>query len=110
MVQKNPATQIDPTHDVVKLAPSATKTMREKITVAINKPRGYVSSNRRREGKPVFDLVPQFADLNAVGRLDKESEGLLLLSNDGVITAAVTGKEHLIEKEYEVSVREKLHK
>ena len=52
--------------------------------------------------------MPQFADLNAVGRLDKESEGLILLSNDGVITSVVTGDDHKIEKEYEVTTRENL--
>ncbi len=108
VVEKNPATQIDPAHDVVELAAGATKAMSEKITIAINKPRGYVSSKLRHEGTPVFDLVPQFEKLNAVGRLDKESEGLLLLSNDGAITAAITGDDHLIEKEYEVSVRERV--
>ena len=60
-----------------------------------------------REGKTIYDLFPQFSKLNIVGRLDKESEGLLLLSNDGVIARAVTGEEHIMEKEYEVVVREK---
>ena len=41
-----------------------------------------------------------------MGRLDKASEGLLLLSNDGVIAKAVTGEAHAVEKEYEVAVRE----
>lgn len=108
VVVTNMATQIDPAHDTVELLGGATKAMGEKVTIAINKPRGYVSSKLRHEGTPVFDLVPQYDTLNAVGRLDKESEGLLLLSNDGAITAAITGDEHLIEKEYEVSVRERI--
>ena len=60
------------------------------------------------EGRTVFELFPKFKNLNAVGRLDKESEGLLLLSNDGVITSLVTGDNHLVEKEYQVEVQENL--
>lgn len=51
-------------------------------------------------------MFPQFKHLNTVGRLDKESEGLIILSNDGLITKAITGKHHPIEKEYRVEVRE----
>ena len=108
IVVTNPATQIDPAKDTIELLADAAKAQGEKTTIAINKPRGYVSSKLQREGKPIFELVPQFANLNAVGRLDKESEGLLLLSNDGAITAAVTGDEHLVEKEYEVCVHERV--
>ncbi|MEK7089513.1 MAG: pseudouridine synthase, partial [Patescibacteria group bacterium] len=72
------------------------------------KPRGIVSSKIKDEGPTVFDLLPEFTYLNTVGRLDKESEGLLLLSNDGAITSTVTGTDHLIEKEYEVTVSEPL--
>jgi len=97
-------TQIDPDKDKVEVLQEKI----EKMTVAINKPRGIVSSKNIAEGKTVFELFPQFKNLNAVGRLDKESEGLLLLSNDGVITSVVTGDGHLMEKEYQVEVRENL--
>ncbi len=84
------------------------KSSSQKITVAVYKPRGVVCSKNRAEGKIIFDIFPQFAHLNVVGRLDKESEGLLLLSNDGVITAIITGDDHLVEKEYKVTVRENI--
>lgn len=109
MVVTNLATQIDPEVDRVELKAGATGAMKEKIAIALHKPRGYVSSKNKREGKPVFELLPpEYKDLNTVGRLDKESEGLLLLSNDGAITSAVTGDEHILEKEYEVVVRERV--
>lgn len=79
---------------------------KKKITVAVYKPRGIVCSKNPAEGKSIFDIFPQFAYLNTVGRLDKESEGLLLLSNDGVVTAKITSQDHLVEKEYEVTTRE----
>lgn len=77
-------------------------------TVAIYKPRSIVCSKNSAEGKTVFDALPQYAHLNTVGRLDKESEGLLLLTNDGLLAAAVTGDDHRVEKEYVVTVRERL--
>lgn len=100
--------QIDPTKDKIEIVKESADNKEAKITVAYNKPRGIVSSKSKSEGKTIFDVLPQFSHLNAVGRLDKESEGLILLSNDGVITSAVTGDDHKIEKEYEVSTREDL--
>lgn len=103
---KQMGVQIDPEKDRVEILRS--KKIDKKITVAVHKPRGIVSSKIKKEGKTVFEIFPQFKDLNVVGRLDKESEGLLLLSNDGVITSAVTGSDHLIEKEYQVTVQENI--
>ncbi|MEI6479304.1 MAG: pseudouridine synthase [bacterium] len=107
-VVKELGTQIDPEKDKVEIIQSARPSLGKKITIAFNKPRGVVSSKIKEEGPTVFDLLPEFTYLNTVGRLDKESEGLLLLSNDGTITSTVTGTDHLIEKEYEVEVSEPL--
>lgn len=96
--------QIDPAKDKVEVV--GLEKGEEKITVAVYKPRGVVSSVNPAEGRTIHEAFPQFKHLNAVGRLDKESEGLLLLSNDGLVTKAVTGEAHEIEKEYEVTVRE----
>lgn len=96
---------IDPTRDTVTIDSAHVE---EKITIALHKPRGIVCSRNSNEGKTVFDMFPQFSHLHLVGRLDKESEGLLLLTNDGRITRLVTGDTHTIEKEYVVTVRERL--
>ncbi len=96
----------DPEKDIVAIAGHAAEI--PKMTVAVYKPRGIVCSKNTAEGKTVFELLPQYASLNTVGRLDKESEGLLLLTNDGRLTRAVTGDDHRIEKEYIVEVREEL--
>ncbi len=99
--------KIDPAQDRVQLHAEAKKMSNQRETILIYKPRGVVSSKDTDEGvRTVFDIFPQYHHLNTVGRLDKESEGLLLLSNDGLITKAITGKDHLIEKEYIVVVRE----
>lgn len=102
--------QIDPEKDKIKILTPAKLEISKKMTIAVNKPRDIVCSKNKSEGKTIFELLPQFENLNAVGRLDKDSEGLILLSNDGVITAAITGNDHKIEKEYEVAVREDLSK
>jgi pseudouridine synthase len=98
--------QIDPEKDKVEILPMGLKASSKKMTVAVYKPRGVVSTKIKTEGPSIFDVFPKFKRLNVVGRLDKESEGLLLLSDDGTVTSAVTGNDHLIEKEYEVCVRE----
>ena len=98
--------KVDPDKDVVKISKEGQTALGGKETVLINKPRGVVSSKDTDGTKTVFDRFPQYKHLNCVGRLDKESDGLLLLSNDGLVTNAVTGKHHSIEKEYIVKVRE----
>lgn len=98
--------KIDPSQDRITLHRNAQKKLDTKETIAVYKPRGVLSSKDTDGIKTVFDVFPDFHHLNTVGRLDKESEGLLLLSNDGLITKIITGKEHDIEKEYIVTVRE----
>ncbi len=90
--------QIDPAKDKVEVVKPG-GALKGKKTLAFNKPRGLAT-----EDIPGYSA--QFSGLNAVGRLDKESEGLILLSNDGPVTKAVTGDAHLTEKEYEVGVQE----
>jgi 23S rRNA pseudouridine2604 synthase len=94
---------INPAHDVVTIDATHASS---KMTIAAHKPRGIVCSRNPLEGTTIFELFPQFNHLHVVGRLDKESEGLLLLSNDGLLTRLVTGADHTVEKEYVVTVRE----
>ncbi len=98
--------KIDPDKDDVRILPKAKTELQKKTTVVLYKPRGIASSRIQSEGTTVYDLLPQFKNLDIVGRLDKASEGLLMLSDDGVIARAVTGEHHGIEKEYIVRVRE----
>src|SRR3990167_11481359 len=98
--------QIDPEKDKVALLPAAEKKIAKKMTIVVYKPRDIISSRERHEGKIIFDLLPRFNKLNIIGRLDKSSEGLLMLTDDGVIAKAVTGEAHLVEKEYKVTTQE----
>lgn len=75
----------------------------------MNKPPGYVVTRSDERGRrTIYDiLAPEFSDLSHVGRLDKDSEGLLLLTNDGDLAQRLTHPSHEIEKEYEVSLNKR---
>jgi len=103
-----PGDKFDPEKDTIEYDGSVKKNLEEKTTVLVYKPRGVISGKPEGNEKTIFHVFPQFAELNTVGRLDKESEGLILLSNDGMVTKAITGKDHVLEKEYLVTVREKV--
>ena len=72
--------------------------------VILNKPRGYVTTMSDEFGRrTIEDLLPRnWPRLFHVGRLDMDSEGLLLLTNDGELAQKLTHPRHKIEKEYEV--------
>lgn len=74
-------------------------------TVAMYKPRGYICSRSSAQGKTVYDLLPpELHELRPVGRLDKDSEGLLLLSNDGDLIEQLTHPRFGHTKTYRVTV------
>ncbi len=77
------------------------------LYMAVNKPRGFVCSSRSEQGRPpVMDLVPHVAQrLFCVGRLDVDSCGLVLLTNDGELTERLTHPRFEVPKIYEVTVR-----
>lgn len=72
----------------------------------LHKPAGVVTTASDPQGRPtVVDLVPAEPRVFPVGRLDADTEGLLLLTNDGELTHRITHPSHGVEKEYLVSVR-----
>lgn len=78
---------------------------REKVYILLNKPKGYLSSASDPEGrKLVTDLVPGKGKLHPVGRLDYNTEGLIILTNDGAFTNHVAASRS-IPKTYEVKVK-----
>ena len=72
--------------------------------ILLHKPKGVVCTRSDERGRQtIFDLIPaHFGRLFHVGRLDKESEGLILLTNDGALSHRLTHPAHEVEKEYEV--------
>jgi 23S rRNA pseudouridine2605 synthase len=78
--------------------------------VAVNKPRGVLTTMRDDRGRvTVMDmLADDGAGLHPIGRLDRESEGLLIATNDGTLTQLLTHPSHRVEKEYLVEIDQPL--
>lgn len=76
------------------------------VYLALNKPVGYVCSRRSQDGVPtVYELLPEgFRELKTVGRLDKDSSGLILLTNDGDFAYRMTHPSFTKTKLYEVEL------
>ena len=102
-VAREPGMGIDPTKDKVKVTGGV---LESKETLLFYKPRGIETTKTSPDATDIHDKFPQFKHLAPVGRLDKDSEGLILLSNDGVLAKVVTGENSKIDKEYQVTVRE----
>ena len=100
-------TRADPAHDDVRVDGRRIRLAPRRRYLVINKPRGYVSTRRDPQRRPtVLDLVPRVQEyLYPVGRLDYESEGLLILTNDGDLAEGLTHPRHGVEREYEARIR-----
>jgi len=76
----------------------------EPVYIILNKPAGITSTTRSRFNKTVVDFIGHPSRIFPVGRLDKDSEGLLLLTNDGSIVNKILRSANAHEKEYQVRV------
>jgi pseudouridine synthase len=101
-------TQVHAKKDCVKMDGRTIKLQDSLIYIAVNKPAGYISSCRHRDAKVVVDLVDVPQRVYPVGRLDKDSTGLVLLTNDGKLHLKLSHPSFDHEKEYEVTVVEPL--
>jgi pseudouridine synthase len=103
-------TKADPARDHIKVRGRLINPLlkeQHKVYVLLNKPKGYLSSVADPEGRPlVTELIPKsLGKLHPVGRLDFNTEGLLLLTNDGELTNYVTAARNKVAKVYEVKVK-----
>lgn len=82
----------------------------EYVYLGMNKPVGYVCSKRRQgEAPTIFELLPpEYRDLKTVGRLDKDSSGMILLTNDGDFAFQMTHPKFAKTKIYEVELDKRL--
>ena len=99
-------TRADPVRDVVRVDGRRVKHNQPRRYLLLNKPRGYVTTRHDPQKRPtVLDLVPRVRQyVYPVGRLDYDSEGLLLLTNDGDLAAHLTHPRHTVERVYEVLI------
>lgn len=99
---------VDPAKDRIIVNGKRIKTAEAPVYIMLFKPRGTVSTNADPEGRPrAIDLIdhPDKPRLYPVGRLDIDSSGLLLLTNDGELANRLTHPRYGIHKVYEVTVR-----
>ena len=109
-VVKELGAKADAERDHIKVSgklinPSITR--KEKVYLLLNKPIGFLTSTSDPQARPlVVDLVGKFRNkVHPVGRLDFNSEGLLLLTNDGEFTHMITSAATHVPKQYEVKVK-----
>jgi len=113
----NMGQQIDPEHDEIRVADAVLEQQKKQMYILLNKPTGYVTSNMatKTEPKIVLDLVDVPERIFPVGRLDKDTSGLLILTTDGVLAYRLTHPSFDCEKEYEAALdtpltAERIHK
>lgn len=102
-----PGTTVDPSRDRVEIDGRLLGQPEKHVYILINKPRGYLSTAKDPRGrKIVTELLDGVKErVFPVGRLDYDSEGLLLLTNDGDLTYRLTHPSHRVPKTYRVRVK-----
>lgn len=102
VVAKTSSMQVDAYNDAITLDEESV-VYEEHMYLMLNKPAGYISSTEERNVPTVMDLI--YEDNNGLfpcGRLDKDTEGLLLITNDGPLAHRLLSPKHHVEKEYYV--------
>ena len=101
-----PGQKADPERDTILLDGKPLPGREQFLYLMLHKPPGYVSTMRDERGRPtVAELVRDCGQrVFPVGRLDYQSEGLLIMTNDGELSFRLTHPAHEVEKEYEVTV------
>lgn len=103
-------TTVDPTKDKIEVDSQRIQPATSFRYIALNKPAGIICTRAQyKSEKTVYDLVPNSRDLVIAGRLDKDSDGLVLLTNDGALTNELTHPRYEHAKEYEVQTMKPLN-
>ncbi|MFW6409986.1 MAG: pseudouridine synthase, partial [Halanaerobiales bacterium] len=104
-----PGYKVDPEQDKI-LVRGEDISLETKVYILLNKPAGYISTvDDPQNRKTVLDIIPNISQrIYPVGRLDRDSRGLLLLTNDGDLTYKLTHPSHEIQKTYLVEIKDRI--
>ena len=106
MVTVNGKLILDPSFEIqandnIKLDNQKIKLNSDLTTILLNKPKGYLSTKSdEKNRKTIFELIPNKPPLNHIGRLDMDTTGAILLTNDGNLAQFLMHPKNKIEKEY----------
>lgn len=100
----NEGYHVDEHHDIIKYENNVLS-YQEYIYIMLNKPAGYITSTQDRE-PTIMDLIKEYKhlELAPVGRLDKDTEGLILITNDGMLAHQLTSPKKHVDKTYYVEL------
>ena len=97
--------RVDADHDLIEVDGAPIGVKPDLVYYMLNKPTGVVSTSEDTHGRPtVIEIVPDEPRVFSVGRLDAETEGLLLVTNDGQLANRIAHPRHGVDKEYLVEV------
>ncbi len=96
--------KVDPQKDRVEFKGKVVDVKSDPVYIALNKPKGYITSSLQAGDKIVLDLIDIKERVYPIGRLDKDSSGLLILTNDGSLHHRLSHPSFDHEKEYDVTV------
>ena len=101
----SPGTKVEPGQEV-QIGKKVIKNHTEKIVLAVNKPAGIVCTEDKKEKKNIIRYLNYPVRVTYAGRLDKDSEGLLIMTNDGDLINGMMRARYGHEKEYKVTVNQ----
>ncbi|MGB7604389.1 MAG: pseudouridine synthase [Lutisporaceae bacterium] len=106
VVVKELGVKADKLKDIIEVEGRALNNQTNKIYLMLNKPAGYITSTKDQFNRPaVLDLISEVKErIFPIGRLDFDTEGLLILTNDGDLTYKITHPSHNIDKTYRALV------
>jgi pseudouridine synthase len=95
--------------DIIKLGANIIELPKNHTTLILNKPVGYVCSRDGQGSRTIYDLIPEeFRQLKSIGRLDKDSSGILVLTDDGELSQKLSHPSFNKQKIYEVRLKREL--
>lgn len=100
--------KVMPDQDILLMGKKVKRSTDKKIVLAFHKPKGIVCTTQKKEKDNIIDYIGYPERIYPVGRLDKDSEGLIFLTNDGELMNEILCARNYHEKEYEVMVNKEI--